>query len=42
MKLLNEDVNVAYNIMCKVVPNPFPAERIMGIGLHPKRIELFV
>ncbi len=39
--LINADVNGAYNIMRKVVPNAF-AEGIAGVGLHPKRIELFV
>jgi putative transposase len=40
--LINADVNAAYNIMCKVVPNAFPAEGIVDVGLHPKRIKLFV
>jgi putative transposase len=40
-RLINADVNAAYNIMCKVVPNVFPAEGIVGVGLHPKRIEIF-
>ncbi len=39
--LINADVNGAYNIMKKVVPKAF-AEGIEGVGLHPKRIELFV
>ncbi len=39
--LINADVNGAYNIMKKVVPNAF-AEGIEGVGLHPERIELFV
>ncbi len=39
--LINADVNEAYNIMRKVVPNAF-AEGIAGVGLHPERIELFV
>jgi putative transposase len=41
-RLINADVNAAYNIMRKVVPNAFPAEGIVGVGLHPERIELFV
>jgi putative transposase len=41
-RLINADVNAAYNIMSKVVPNAFPAEGIVDVGLHPKRIELFV
>ncbi len=39
--LINADVNGAYNIMRKVVPNAF-AEGIEGVGLHPERIELFL
>ncbi|MFQ5979230.1 MAG: RNA-guided endonuclease InsQ/TnpB family protein [Candidatus Heimdallarchaeota archaeon] len=39
--LINADVNAAYNILRKVVPNAF-AEGIAGVGLHPKRIELFI
>ncbi|MFX0113083.1 MAG: RNA-guided endonuclease InsQ/TnpB family protein [Candidatus Hodarchaeota archaeon] len=39
--LINAGVNAAYNIMIKVVPNAF-AEGIAGVGLHPKRIDLFV
>ncbi len=39
--LINADVNGAYNIMRKVVPNAF-AEGIAGVGLHPERIELLV
>jgi putative transposase len=41
-RLINADVNAAYNLMRKVVPNAFPAEGIVGVGLHPERIELFV
>jgi putative transposase len=41
-RLINADVNAAYNLMQKVVPNTLPAEGIVGVGLHPKRIELFV
>jgi IS605 OrfB family transposase len=38
--LLNADVNSAYNILRKVVPNAF-AEGIVDVGLHPKCIHIW-
>jgi len=38
--ILNADVNAAYNIMSKAVPEAF-ADGIEGVGLHPARIDLF-
>ncbi|MFX0211432.1 MAG: RNA-guided endonuclease InsQ/TnpB family protein [Candidatus Hodarchaeota archaeon] len=39
--LLNADVNSAYNILRKVVPNAF-AEGIAGVGLHPKQVNIWL
>jgi IS605 OrfB family transposase len=38
--LINADVNSAYNILRKVVPNAF-AEGIAGVGLNPKCIQIW-
>ena len=37
--LINADMNAAYNILSKAVPNAF-ADGIEGVGLHPKRVTL--
>lgn len=38
-KVINADLNAAYQIMKKVFPNAF-AEGIQGVGLHPVRINI--
>lgn len=38
-KLINADLNGAYQIMKKVFPNVF-SEGIEGVGLHPVRVNI--
>jgi IS605 OrfB family transposase len=35
--IINADVNAAYNILRKAIPNAFEANGIEGVGLHPVR-----
>ena len=42
-KIINADVNGAYNIIKKAIPKAFinvEADRIEGVGLHPLRCVL--
>ena len=35
--IINADVNAAYNIIRKAIPEAFEADGIEGVGLHPVR-----
>ena len=36
-RIINADVNAAYNIIRKAIPKAFEADGIEGVGLHPVR-----
>jgi putative transposase len=38
--LINADCNGSYNIMRKVFPKALKADRIVGVGLHPVRVNI--
>ena len=38
--IINADVNGAYNILKKALPNAFPADGIEAVGLQPSRWRL--
>lgn len=40
-KIINADVNAAYNIMKKAISNAISADEIEDIGLHPHSISIF-
>jgi len=38
-RIINADVNGAYNIIKKAIPNAFTVDGIEGVGLHPERCQ---
>jgi putative transposase len=41
-RLINADLNGAYNIIRKAIPNAFDADEIAGVAVHPVRVNLTI